>query len=153
MYLDLHENYPEALKTWFLWKQNSIIKLKNFLFMNPKNWSKKEKRYCNKYNKVICVVEEMKEKLITNFGIESKKLVVVSNHEKKDFVVNFNKAITQNIIKSNNFSITYVGGFGPHRGLQTAIDGMPKIIERIPNVKLFLVGKGTEDVENKLKQT
>jgi glycosyltransferase involved in cell wall biosynthesis len=152
LYLDLHENYPEALKTWFLWKQNSIIKLKNILFMNPENWSKKEKKYCNKYDKIICVVEEMKEKLITNFGIESKKIVVVSNHEKKDFVLNFNKKTTQNIIDSNNFSITYVGGFGPHRGLHTAIEGMPKIIECIPNAKLFLVGKGSSDVENKLKE-
>jgi len=84
LYLDLHENYPEALKTWFLWKQNSIIKLKNALFMNPKQWAKKEKKYCNKYDKVICVVEEMKQKLITNFAIDATKLVVVSNHEKKD---------------------------------------------------------------------
>lgn len=152
IYLDLHENYPEALKTWFLWKQNSILKLKNFIFMNPEKWSKKEKKYCNKYDKIICVVDEMKEKLITNFGIDPKKMVVVSNHEKKDFVINFKQKTIQNIINKEDFSITYVGGFGPHRGLHTAIEGMSKIVESIPNAKLFLIGKGSDDVKNKLKE-
>jgi glycosyltransferase involved in cell wall biosynthesis len=152
MYLDLHENYPEALKTWFLWKKSTLIKWKNIFFMNPKRWSKKEKKYCNKYDLVICVVEEMKEKLIKNFDLESKKLVVVSNHEKKDFAAIFKNETTQNIINKNDFSITYVGGFGPHRGLQTAIKAMPKIIKSVPNTKLFLIGKGSADVESKLKE-
>ena len=34
--LDLHENYPEALKTWFLWRKSKMIRLKNRIFMNPK---------------------------------------------------------------------------------------------------------------------
>ena len=54
IYLDLHENYPEALKTWFLWKQNSILKLKNFIFMNPEKWSKKKKNDLNNMVKIIC---------------------------------------------------------------------------------------------------
>ena len=54
IYLDLHENFPEALKTWFLWKQNKLIQLKNSLFMNPKLWSKKEKKYCEKYEGYLC---------------------------------------------------------------------------------------------------
>lgn len=152
IYLDLHENFPEALKTWFLWKQNKLIQLKNSLFMNPKLWSKKEEKYCKKYDKVICVVEEMKTKLITNFSIDTNKLIVVSNHEKKEFTENFKHAVAQNIINKNDFSITYVGGFGPHRGLQTAIEAMPKIVEKIPEAKLFLIGKGSVDVENTLKE-
>lgn len=152
IYLDLHENYPEALKTWFLWKQNSIIKVKNALFFNSENWSKKEKKYCNKYDKVICVVEEMKSKLIAKFNIENEKLIVVSNHEKKSFSDNFNEEVAQNIISNKDFSITYVGGFGPHRGLQTAIEAMPKVLKNIPNAKLFLIGKGSADVETKLRE-
>ena len=149
--LDMHENYPEALKTWFLWKTNPIIKLKNFFFMNPTLWTFKEKRYCNKYDVIICVVEEMKQKLITNFNINSDKLIVVSNFEKKEFAVNFLKSIAQNIITPLEFSITYVGGFGPHRGIDTAIKAMPQIVAKIPNATLFLIGKGSSSVEEKLK--
>lgn len=28
---DMHENYPEALRTWFTWKKNPIARLKNYL--------------------------------------------------------------------------------------------------------------------------
>lgn len=150
--LDLHENFPEAIQTWFVWKKNPLLRLKNFIFMNPKIWSKKEKKYCIKYDKVVCVVEEMKQKLISNFNIDKKKLVVISNHEKTTFAQNFKKEVSQNIIKKEYFSITYVGSFGPHRGLDTAIKAMPTIVKKIPNAKLFLIGKGSADVEKKLKE-
>jgi len=149
--LDMHENYPEALKTWFLWKKSSIIKLKNFLFMNPVLWSLKEKKYCKKYDVIVCVVQEMKQKLIDNFNINPDKLVVVSNFEKKEFASNFLNSVSQNIIKKEDFSITYVGGFGPHRGLDIAIQAMPKITKKIPEATLFLIGKGSANVEQKLK--
>ena len=150
--LDLHENYPEALQTWFLWKKNPVLRLKNFVFMNPKIWSKKEKKYCIKYDKIVCVVEEMKQKLISNFNIDDKKLVVISNHEKTTFAQNFKEEVSQNIIKKDCFSITYIGGFGPHRGLDTVIKAMPTIVKKIPNAMLFLIGKGSYDVEQKLKE-
>ena len=149
--LDLHENYPEALKTWFLWKKSSVLRLKNSIFMNPKRWSKKEEKYCKKYDLIICVVEEMKEKLQAKFQIDPSKMYVISNHEKKSFQANFEENKKQDIIDENIFSITYVGGFGPHRGLDTAIEGMKTIAQKIPNAKLFLVGKGNKDVEAKLK--
>ena len=148
IFLDLHENFPEAMKTWFMWKKSKLLQLKNKLLMNPKIWTKKEKSYCQKYDKVICVVDEMKEKLVNNFNIDESKLVVVSNHEKKDFVQNFEN--TNPSYKTDNFNITYVGGFGPHRGLHTAIEAMAIIKKRIPKAKLVLVGKGSFDVEEKL---
>lgn len=149
--LDLHENFPEAIKTWFLWRKSSIIKWKNNLFMNPKHWSKKEQSYCEKYDKVICVVEEMKDKLINKFNIDPNKLIVISNHEKKSFRDNFIKYKTQSVISKDVFSISYVGGFGPHRGLDTCIKAMAYIVKKIPNAKLYLIGKGNKDVENHLK--
>jgi len=149
--LDLHENYPEALKTWFSWKKNKLIRLKNSIFFNPYNWSIKEEKYCRKYDKIICVVEEMKEKLINNFNIEEEKLVVISNYEKKSFAESFDLEIAQNILDKDLFSITYIGGFGPHRGLDTVIKGMPLILKQVPNSKLYLIGKGSIDVEEKLK--
>ncbi len=149
--LDLHENFPEALKTWFEWKKNPFIKWKNKIFMNPKKWSKKEEKYCRKYDTIVCVVQEMKEKLHANFNIDLQKMFVVSNHEKKEFADNFNKQVAQHSIDKSAFSITYVGGFGPHRGLDIAIQAMPSIVAKIPNAVLYLVGRGSVDVEKRLK--
>ena len=150
--LDLHENYPEALKTWFEWKKNPIIKWKNAIFMNPRNWSKKEEKYCKKYDTIVCVVDEMKEKLQSNFKIDAQKMVVISNYEKKEFAINFDAKVAQQIIDNTTYSITYVGGFGPHRGLDIAIKAMPKIVAKIPEATLFLIGKGSSDVEEKLRE-
>jgi glycosyltransferase involved in cell wall biosynthesis len=149
--LDLHENYPDALRTWFKWKKNRIIRLKNAMFMNPNHWSKKERKYCLKYDKIICVVEEMKERLIAKFQIDPNKMVVIRNCEKKSFQKTFIENKTQSLFTEDVFSITYVGGFGPHRGLDTAIKGIPYILKEIPHAKLFLVGKGSFDVESKLR--
>lgn len=120
--------------------------------MNPKQWSRKEEKYCQKYDVVVCVVEEMKQKLIENFNINPDKLVVVSNFEKKEFASNFLNSFSQNIISPQDFSITYVGGFGPHRGLDDAIKAMPQIVSQIPNATLFLIGKGSANVEQKLRE-
>lgn len=150
--LDLHENYPDALRTWFKWKKNPIIRLKNAIFMNPAHWSRKEKKYCAKYDKIICVVEEMRDRIVDKFQIDQKKMIVIRNCEKKSFQSTFIENKSQNLFTESIFSITYVGGFGPHRGLDTVIKAMPKVIEQIPHAKLFLVGKGNKDVTNKLKQ-
>ena len=43
-----------------------------------------------------------------------------------------------------DFVISYIGGFGGrHRGLDTAIEAMPAILESIPNARLLLVGEGS----------
>ena len=120
--------------------------------MDPVRWSKKEKKYCEKYDKVICVVDEMKEKLASKFNIDVNKMLVVSNHEEKSFIDNFAKKTGQIIIDKDTFSITYIGGFGPHRGLDTAINGMSTIVKSIPNAMLFLIGKGSKDAENQLRE-
>ena len=150
--LDMHENYPEAMKTWFRWKKNPFIRLKNSIFFNPTKWSTREKYYCEKYDRVICVVDEMKEKLQTNFNIPQEKLLVVSNHEEKTFSKNFGRKVAQNSIDETTFSITYVGGFGPHRGLDDTILAMPKILKTISNAKLYLIGSGSSDVERTLRE-
>jgi glycosyltransferase involved in cell wall biosynthesis len=94
----------------------------------------------------------MKEKLQSKFNIEPTKMIVISNHEEKSFLENFTNNTSQHYITNAIFSITYVGGFGPHRGLDTAIKGMPLILKKIPNAKLFLIGKGSKDVESKLRE-
>lgn len=151
IFLDLHENYPEALRVWFLWKNNPILKIKNWVFMNPYVWSRKEKNYCKKFDGVICVVDEMKHNLIVNYKIDQEKIFVVSNQETKDFAANGERWQAQEYIDKKAFSITYIGGFGPHRGLQTAIEAMNSINKKIPKAKLYLIGKGSKDVENRIR--
>lgn len=151
--LDLHENYPEALKTWFSWRRSYLIQLKNYLFFNFKRWAKYEKRILLKFDVIIAVVQEMKERLITNHQIKSSKIIVITNSEKKDFAKDFNgneAKIFQEY--TDRYIIAYVGGIGPHRGLQTAIKAVKHIKKEIPNILLAIIGPAHKDVYSFLDQ-
>ena len=141
--LDLHENYPAGVKEWFVLKKNPIVKLKNHLFFGYKKWSKYEKRMCMQVDHIITVVEEMKERIIKVTHVNPDKIEVIHNSEPTSFYYEREphpKIINQN---SSKFVITYIGGLGPHRGLETPLKAMNELRRKIPEIKLVLVGTGT----------
>jgi len=96
---------------------------------------------------VIVVVEEGKERVVKDYNIPEDKVTIVSNTENVDF--SKNSSLDQGLIGDykDYFVITYVGGFGQHRGLDVPIKAMPILKEKIPNVRLLLVGKGDNKAE------
>lgn len=147
--VDLHENYPEALRTWFEWKKGFLIKLKNKLFLNPERWTRHEKKAVIESDYVIAVVEEMKHRLIQKHHINPDKIVVISNTEDKSFL---NQPIDPSVYENfqNKFRIVYSGGIGPHRGVDTAIEGM-KSLQSYSDIELIIIGSGSKDVIKHLK--
>lgn len=141
--LDLHENYPAGVKEWFAEKTNPIVKVKNWLFFGYDRWLKYEKKMCLQADHIITVVEEMKERIIKASGVEGKKITVIHNSEPTTFFQG--KSVIEDIIIKNRdrFVLTYVGGFGPHRGLEVPIEAMTKLKELIPKIKLVFVGGGS----------
>lgn len=140
--LDLHENYPEALKVWFQWKQNPIIRLKNKVFFGFKRWLKYEKSACQNADEVIVVVDEMKERLVTIHKIDSKKISVVTNTESQDFLKQERIEDIYNR-KGNDFILAYTGGVGPHRGVDTAIKAL-KYLD-YPEIRIEITGSLSSD--------
>ncbi|MBN8578545.1 MAG: glycosyltransferase family 4 protein [Cytophagales bacterium] len=148
--VDLHENYPEALRTWFVWKTNPIARLKNFLFMNPDRWTQWEKQACEEADTVIAVVEEMKTRLVNQHALNGDKVVVVSNTEEKTFInQQLDNSVYQNL--SGKFIIAYTGGIGPHRGVDVAIKGLSHVSDP-QNIHLVIVGFGSNAVMQNLQQ-
>jgi len=147
--LDMHENYPEALRTWFKWKKNPIVRLKNALFMNPAHWTKFERKACEECDCVIAVVEEMKARVAIEHHISPDKIQVVTNTEDKGFI---HQPLDQTVYESlkGKFILTYSGGIGPHRGVDTAIRGMQFLTEN-KTIQLAIVGFGSPAVMNSLK--
>lgn len=96
--LDMHENYPEAVKTWFSWRKSSLIRFKNHFLFNFKNWQKLENKAVHRANHIIAVVQEMKIKLIHEHGISEDNITVISNYESKSFPKNIS-AIETNFKK------------------------------------------------------
>ena len=137
---DLHENYPEGLRFW----RRGITTWKRILLnlVSPVwRWKKLEKSVLHRVDRIITVVDEAKEHYVKDCGVSPEKITVIMN------VVDLNKfnnlKINYSLVRKyeNNFIISYIGGFGPHRGLDTAIKAMPKVLEEIPDAKLLLVGE------------
>lgn len=147
--VDFHENYPEALKIWFKWKKNPIVRLKNYLFMNPTRWTTFEQRACAQSDAIIAVVDEMKERIINEHHIKPEKITVVTNTEDKRFV---QQKLDTDVYKalSSKFILTYSGGIGPHRGVDTAIEGMKYLVD-YSEIHLAIVGFGSSSVMESLK--
>lgn len=148
--LDLHENYPEATQIWFIWRKSWLIRLKNSLVNNYRRWQRFEKKAVNDADHVIAVVDEMKSKLVREHGADPNKITVVTNAESLHFsdIIEASASLdTSAILKKEHFNLLYVGGIGPHRGLDDAIAGMAKLISHpeARNAKLHIVGSGHAD--------
>lgn len=146
---DFHENYPDALRTWFSWKKNPIAQLKNRLFMNPERWTALEKKATLESDRVIAVVDEMKQRLIKDYGVEKGKVVVVSNTEDKAFL---DQPIFEDIYSAfkGKFIVNYSGNIGPHRGVDTVIEAMA-FLKGMPEIIFLVVGSGSDSVMSFLK--
>jgi glycosyltransferase involved in cell wall biosynthesis len=150
--LDLHENYPEALKTWFKWRKNPVVRLKNALFFSYKRWLRYEKSAISEVDHVIAVVKEMKNRLVEIHNVMPESIEVISNLEPKTFV-------TENVLDSElmncykgKFVISYIGGLGPHRGLDVMIEGTKYLKGKIDNLLILVVGSGSAAVIDNLKR-
>lgn len=133
---DLHENYPEALKHYKF--ANTFPG--NVLISIPK-WEKTEVKWVQEANEVITVIEEGKKRY-ENLGITSEKICVVANYVNRTEYLSedLNQKIQDKF--KDHFTITYIGGFDIHRGLECIIRAIPLVIDKIKNLKFILVGDG-----------
>jgi len=133
---DLHENYPASLKLSVEADPSS----RSWLTPHPRRWIPYEQRAVRSATHVVVVVDEAKERLIKDYGLESEKITVVMNVEDAGHFKGLD--LDQDILAryKDYFIVSYIGGGGRHRGLDTAIEAMSYLRESIPQVKLVLVG-------------
>lgn len=134
--LDLREDYPEMEKgamrsvSWRLF--NSISKLERI-----------QRDACMKADAVLVVSPMFVDMLHQRYpGVHRDKMVLVSNYADVDAI---EKLVPQGagVGEPATFTITYVGTIGTRdRGLELAIEAMPRIRESIAGAKLLLVGDG-----------
>ncbi len=141
---DLHEVYPAALQVW----ARSSSRHNNFfykrIFYNYNRWTYFEKRAILKATKVITVIEEAKERLIRKYGINSRKIEVISNYAAKKDIDNalHNADCSEWEYLNEYFVVSYVGGLGDHRGIDAMLLSAYYLKNKIPKLKMVIVGSG-----------
>jgi len=136
---DMHEHYTAMLKTSF--EAKVYRKFKPFAFILLSLLRIEERIACRLAKKVIVVADEHIAR-IESLRVRRENIIVVTNTEDIDYFRAF--AIDESLVHKwdEDFVVLYVGGFSPHRGLETAIDAMPLVLETITNARLILVGDG-----------
>jgi glycosyltransferase involved in cell wall biosynthesis len=137
---DLHENMPAAFVAYRLDYRLSR-KLIDYITANYHVWRWVEAKWLKKCARVIVVVPEAAERLQA-YGIEDEKVEIVSNTEDETtFRFNSIEADREIINRyENEWVISYIGGVGGHRGLDTVMSGIRKAAVHIPNLRLLIVG-------------
>ncbi len=138
--LDLHDNMPEIMKLYA-----HLQKFPGKQLISPKKWKQKEEEFIQKATKIITVSQEFIEEVVGRTQIARDKIVLVPNTVHQSF---YKDALIDNLIVDiykNDFVILYLGDTGLRRGLQTAIESLLILKEKIPNVKLVIVGISSTD--------
>lgn len=148
---DLHENFPEALKEGRKGYRSLYTKISGSL-LSPSRFNRMAKSILLQIDHIITVIDEGKEFYSQEYGIPKNKISVIMNTEDLE---HYDAISIQNNLLfkwQNNFVVSYIGGFGPHRGIDTAIKAMSAIVEAIPHAKLLLVGgKGSPSFEQSMR--
>ena len=134
---DLHENFVHALDHY-----RFANTFPGNLLISKKRWERSEVKWTNKADHIITVIKEAVERY-KSLGIAEDKISVVANYVNLDSFLS--SPIDENIINKfkDSFTVTYVGGFDVHRGLESTLRAIPKIAVEIKNLKLILVGTGS----------
>ncbi len=133
---DLHENYPAVLKLIYKDKKS----FDSVFAMNTKRWSFYERNVLHKVKHIIVVVDEAKNRLIEQHKLKAANITVIMNLEDVEYFSQFKYDPSVLEHYKSNFIISYVGGGGEHRGLDTAIHSLKYLKDKIGNVLLLLVG-------------
>lgn len=139
--LDLHEDRPEIMKYY-----PHLNKYPGKLLISPKKWAKKQMDLMRKADQVILVTKEAKEKFGGKHSDLMDKITVVPNTINPQIFLEYpvDKGIVERL--SKNPVILYLGDTGLRRGTDTAIKAMSFVLEKVPDARLVLVGKNSEDV-------
>ena len=134
--LDLHENYPALLNI----STHTQKILARFIYSH-RYWITYEQKMIRLADYVICVVDEMKNRL-ANFGIDPEKIFVLEN------TPNLNTFLIPDVKPDNkHVTLFYSGGISKHRGIQVIIRGLPGIIDQYPGIRFWIVGRGSYQSE------
>jgi len=141
---DMHENYPQALKQF---NKKGFI---NLIFKNYRFALVLEKLCLKHSDRIIVVIDEGKERLIS-MNVPSGKITVVSNTvDLETFTIPESEPYnSSNALMSDKKIILYTGTFSAERGLKIPILAMKSLLTKINNVMLLLVGEGPQKQELK----
>ncbi|MEQ8245418.1 glycosyltransferase family 4 protein [Fulvivirga sp.] len=138
--LDLHENRPEIMKHY----KHVNEGLGKWLISTNK-WNAVQDELIKRCDHLILVTEEAK-KVVADKGLKNAdQITVVPNTILPEVYLNYK--IDDSILErfKDTYNLVYLGDTSLRRGTDTAIKAIALLKDKIPNVKLILVGESSVD--------
>jgi len=136
--MDLHENMPAAVVEYQSGYRGAF-RWFNAVFKNHSRVFAHERALLERSDLVLAVVQEARDRVLASHPkLDAARVVNVENLESREFLSAPSGG--QQYIADDHYSILYIGGFGPHRGIDTLIRAMRPLQERKINARLHLVG-------------
>lgn len=140
--MDFHENRPEIMRDY-----KHVRSLSGRLLINIEVWKKKYYELAARANHVVVVTDLAKEDLLSKSAKKSDEITIVPNTIMKSEFLNYPLALSIKERMSGSFNILYIGDTSVRRGTRTAIEAISVLSKFIPDVKLWIVGSSSADLE------
>jgi len=135
---DMAENYPAMLR--HLWKYDKFKPL-NILVRNPFAATAVQRVVLKHADHILVVIDESKEHLI-RLGVDARRIHVLPNTPRISHIFDIRRELLheQASLLHSDFTLTYVGGIGPGRGLDRVFYAIPDILAQIPRFRFVIIG-------------
>lgn len=133
--LDLHENYPAAIKSY-----NWANQFPKNILVRPNDWVKKEKEYLGYGDKLIVLSDHFKEVLCDRYEFIHERNVFV--YPNVPDVKKLSEYPIENLSfgKEGDTVLFYFGVIAHRRGLHTVLEALRKIIKTGRKFHLLMIG-------------
>lgn len=137
--LDLHENRPEIMKEYL-----HVNRFPGNLLINLQTWAKKQNQVITEADKVVVVTESAKDDIIKATEKEPSDITVLPNTPSREF---FGHSLRQDILDKmkEKFNLLYIGDTSERRGTGDLVRVVGLLTERIPELRLWIVGRSSFD--------
>jgi glycosyltransferase involved in cell wall biosynthesis len=99
------------------------------------------RKIANHSTMVVTMSQDSKRILCADYQIEENKIVVI-HHGVPNKVGKSRSQILKDLnLNADNFYLVITGLMSPNKGIDLVIKGMPKILQKHPNVQLLVVGQ------------
>lgn len=145
MVMVFHENYVESIKT-YKWATSKL----GSLLTQPYRWAHLEKKYLPHFSRFLVTCDEFKNVLLKRH----KKLQASQVHPYLNVpnLKDYEQQKDESKEERERFTLFYFGVVGYRRGVQTAIEAVAKLKEKIPNLQLLYIGPQDSDCQQLLPQ-
>lgn len=135
MVLDLHENYPEAIKSYNWtkgWWRSALSK--------PNCWSGKEKSYLEMADQLIVLSNDFKKTLVDRYAELKEKNNITVFPNVIDITQFAAFEIDKTLEKRSGVTLLYFGGIAERRGIFETMDAVAEIAKEGYELTLLMIG-------------